>query len=146
MWKWGTLFLIVPVLELFLLLQLGQLLGVWATISIIFLTAMLGAYFTRQQGLGVLRSIQQSMVEGRMPTTEIVDGLCILIAGAFLLTPGFLTDILGFSLLIPPLRRRVQSYLRRRFERSMQDRMIEIEYGGPIEDAEYDHVDREYLQ
>ena len=129
MLKWGFLFIAVPLIELFILLQLGKFVGIVPTFGIIFLTAVIGAYLTRLQGLGILRSIQNSLQQGLMPTKEIMDGLCILVAGAFLLTPGFFTDLLGFLLLVPPFRRHIQGYLQYRFEKSMTRQMIEIEYG-----------------
>lgn len=99
------LFVTVPVVELFLILQLNEWTQSWATtIAITLFTGFLGAWLAKQQGLSTVLKIQQALGEGRMPATELVDGGMILFAGALLLTPGILTDAFGFSLLIPPCR------------------------------------------
>lgn len=98
------LFIGIPVLELLIFLFLGSKIGITATLAIIVITAILGAYLTKSQGLKALQKYQLALSEGRLPHEEVIDGVLILIAGAVLLTPGFLTDAIGFSLLIPPLR------------------------------------------
>ncbi|MGG0719759.1 FxsA family protein [Robertmurraya massiliosenegalensis] len=96
--------LIIPAGEIFVLLLSGKIIGVWATISIIILTGILGAYLTKQQGLETLRRAQLDMQYGRVPGEAIVDGICILVGGILLLTPGFITDTMGFLLLFPQTR------------------------------------------
>ncbi|MBK1832991.1 FxsA family protein [Roseibacillus ishigakijimensis] len=98
------LFILVPVIELALFIQLGQVIGLPETLAIIIVTAILGAALTKSQGGKAIASFQQALAQGRMPHREILDGLLILIAGAVLLTPGFLTDTVGFLLLLPPVR------------------------------------------
>ena len=95
------LFILVPALELFLLLQVGARIGLIPTLAAIVATGVLGATLARRQGLLVLRRMQESANQGRMPTNEIIEGVMILAAAALLLTPGFLTDLVGFLALIP---------------------------------------------
>ncbi|RLE29764.1 MAG: membrane protein FxsA [Acidobacteria bacterium] len=99
------LFTVVPALELFLLIQLGRYVGFWPTAALVLGTGVVGAWLTRREGLKVLRAVNTEMAEGRMPTDYLLDGLLILLAGAVLLTPGLLTDAVGFVLLAPPARR-----------------------------------------
>ncbi|MEN8715840.1 MAG: FxsA family protein [Verrucomicrobiales bacterium] len=98
------LFIGVPVLELCIFMALGNRIGIPTTLAIIVITAVLGAYLTKSQGLKALHKYQAAISSGKLPHEEVMDGLMILIAGAVLLTPGFLTDAIGFSLLIPNVR------------------------------------------
>ena len=95
------LFTVVPLVELFLLVKLGTVIGIGATVLIVICTGVLGAWLARWQGLGVLRRLTDDLNEGRLPADALIDGLLILIAGAVLLTPGLITDALGFLLLVP---------------------------------------------
>ncbi|MBA6392301.1 FxsA family protein [Colwellia sp. BRX10-3] len=99
-----VLFIIIPIIEIFVLIQVGAVLGVWPTIAMVIFTAWLGAKYVRQQGLATLNSVQTKMAQGQIPSDEIVTGLMLLIAGVLLVTPGFVTDFLGLSLLIPAVR------------------------------------------
>lgn len=99
-----VLFIIIPIIEISVLMQVGAVLGLWPTIAIVIFTAWLGAKYVRQQGLSTLNSVQTKMAQGQMPSDEIVTGLMLLVAGVFLVTPGFVTDIFGLSLLIPAVR------------------------------------------
>ena len=105
------LFITVPFIELVLLLKIGAKIGFTPTLGIIVVTAILGASLTRSQGRHTLRRFHQAQQEGRLPHAEVMDGLMIIIAGAVLLTPGFLTDIAGFLLLVPPVRAAVRGRL-----------------------------------
>lgn len=98
------LFILVPVAELYLFLTLGAKIGVGPTLGIIVLTAIVGAWLTRSQGARAVARFQRALAEGRLPHREAIDGILILLAGAVLLTPGFLTDAVGFLLLVPPAR------------------------------------------
>lgn len=99
------LFVSIPLIELYLLLQLNELTGnAFLTIGLILFTGVVGAWLAKQQGLSTISRIQKATSEGRLPTTELLDGGMILFAAALLLTPGVLTDAFGFSLLIPPCR------------------------------------------
>lgn len=99
------LFIVIPIIEIALLMQIGQWIGVWPTITIVIITAWLGAKNVKQQGISTLNSVQTKMAQGQAPSEEIVSGLMLLIAGVLLLTPGFATDIFGLSLLIPSFRK-----------------------------------------
>jgi len=125
------LFTIVPLLELFLLVKLGTVVGVGPTVALVIFTGVLGAWLARQQGLGVLRRLSEDLAVGRLPAVALIDGLLILIAGAVLLTPGLLTDALGFFLLVPQsravVRKAVVARFGRRFQRSDPE-VIDVEW------------------
>lgn len=104
-------FTIIPVVEIYLLIKIGAGFGVFTSIGLVILTGFLGAYLARIQGLKTLFKIQESIREGRMPSGELIDALLIAIAGAVLLTPGFLTDTFGFALLFPIIRNSIKSWL-----------------------------------
>ncbi|MFT5297362.1 MAG: UPF0716 protein FxsA [Colwellia sp.] len=98
------LFIVVPIIEIMVLMNVGSWLGVWPTIAIVIITAWLGAKNVKQQGIATLNSVQSKMAQGEMPSDEIVAGLLLLVAGVLLMTPGFVTDFFGLSLLIPSVR------------------------------------------
>lgn len=108
------LFIVIPLIELGIFMTVGSEIGLVYTLLLCFLTALIGGYFVRQQGLDTLFKGRQSLNEGYLPVEEIFDGFCIVIAGALLMTPGFLTDMFGFSLLIPPVRVRIRKVLENR--------------------------------
>ena len=99
------IFLAVPLVEIFLLIKVGHLVGASWTIALVVLTALVGAWLVRLQGLSALNRVRQSAARGELPALELLEGLFLLAAGALLLTPGFFTDILGFACLTPPIRR-----------------------------------------
>ncbi len=99
------LFISLPIAEIALLLKVGSGLGFLNALGFVIFTAVLGAYLVRQQGLSTLSRVQAETNAGRMPATEMAEGVALLIAGAVLLTPGFITDAFGFALLIPGVRR-----------------------------------------
>ncbi|MFQ5439144.1 MAG: FxsA family protein [Paracoccaceae bacterium] len=103
MWLF-LVFVIVPVVEIALFISLGGLIGLWPTVALILLTAILGTSIMRAQGLAVLGRLQSAFSKGGNPTGPIAEGAMILIAGLLLLTPGFLTDSVGFALLVPIVR------------------------------------------
>jgi len=107
------LFLLVPAVELLILMRLAGSFGFWPTACLVLSTGLLGAGLTRREGLRVLARVRLELREGRMPTGEILEGLMVLVAGAFLLTPGLLTDLCGFTLLVPGIRETFAAYLGR---------------------------------
>jgi UPF0716 protein FxsA len=111
------LFTAVPIVELALLIRIGRVISVGPTIGLVVLTGMVGATLARHQGIRTLARIQTELAGGRMPTGPMVDGLLILVAGLLLITPGILTDGVGFALLIPPARRRIRRRLADSFAR-----------------------------
>jgi UPF0716 protein FxsA len=114
------LFTVVPLVELALLLEVGRRIGTPATLALIVVTGAVGAILAKWQGLGVLRRIQVELGAGRMPGAAIVDGVIILIAGALLITPGVLTDIVGFLCLIPATRTGMRAVLWRILARAVR--------------------------
>ena len=100
-----ALFIIVPIIEITVLMQVGELIGPWPTVAIVIISAWLGAKYVRQQGIATLQSVQTKMAQGEMPSSEIVTGLMLLVAGVLLVTPGFVTDVFGLSLLVPKVRK-----------------------------------------
>lgn len=102
--KLFILFTIIPIAELYLLIKVGGMIGALNTVLIIFLTAVIGAYLAKTQGFIVIRKIKQALNEGHLPARELLDGLFVLLGGFTLLTPGFLTDFIGLSMLFPLTR------------------------------------------
>ena len=96
--------IVVPIAEIGIFMEVGGLIGFWPTMSIIILTALAGTALLRRQGLAVLRKAQASLKENRFPIDVVFDGLCLLVAGVLLLTPGFFTDAVGLLLFVPPVR------------------------------------------
>lgn len=120
-------FTIIPIIEIYLLIEIGSMFGALTAVTLVILTGFLGAFLARMQGLQTLYRIQESLREGRMPSGELLDALLIVIAGLVLLTPGFLTDSAGFLLLIPATRNSIKYWLRRQIElRYMSNRPEEI--------------------
>lgn len=107
-------FLAIPILEIYLLFQVGGVIGAGWTIFIVIATAVLGASLLRQQGLATWTRLNQSMAQGQLPPTIMVEGLLLLLSGAFLLTPGFFTDTVGFLFLTPVVRKMLAAYLLRK--------------------------------
>jgi len=110
-----VLFVLVPLAELYVIVQVGQVIGVVETIVLLLLVSILGAWLAKREGLGVFRRARQQLDAGRVPAAEIIDGILVLLAGALMLVPGFLTDIVAIFLLIPPVRAGARALLRRRY-------------------------------
>jgi len=104
-------FLIIPFVEIYLLLQIGGIVGVFPTIALVVLTAIIGAGLLRQQGLATWQRFQDNLAKGTLPAYEMVEGPILLVGGALLLTPGFFTDVIGFACLIPPMRKKIAQYI-----------------------------------
>ncbi len=107
-------FILVPLIEIGLFIQVGGAIGLWPTLLVVVLTAMLGTWLVRAQGAVAMGQLRGSFSQQTDPTEPLAHGAMILIAGVLLLTPGFFTDALGFALLTPPFRRAAFAYLRRR--------------------------------
>ncbi len=114
------IFIVVPLIEILLLIEIGSRIGAFNTILVIVLTAIVGASMMRQQGFTIMRNIQRDLSQGRMPTGELINGALVLVGGIVLLTPGFFTDAVGFILLIPAtrgfIRKKIQLLIRRKIE------------------------------
>lgn len=109
------IFIAVPLLEIFLLLQVGEIIGVWPTVFMVVFTAFLGAFLVRSQGIATLSRVQEQLNQAQLPAVEMMEGVFILVAGALLLTPGFFTDSIGFFCLVPPWRRQCIQWLMKHF-------------------------------
>lgn len=105
--KYLILLLVIPVIEMFILIQAGKIFGFWTTLGILITLGVLGIYLIKSQGLAVFGEIKNELARGQVPTRYLLDALLIIISGALLLTPGLLTDLFGLLLLVPPLRLRV---------------------------------------
>ena len=103
-------FLVVPLVEIYFLIQIGSVVGAGCTIFLVVFTAMLGAFLVRAQGFSTLARVQMQLSRSEMPAMEIIEGVFLFVAGALLLTPGFFTDAIGFMCLTPPLRRGIIGY------------------------------------
>lgn len=103
--------LIIPFAEIYLLIQVGGVIGAFPTILLVVFTAAMGAWLLRQQGFATLQRFQESLARGEIPAYEMIEGPIILVGGALLLTPGFITDIIGFACLVPQLRRKIAQYV-----------------------------------
>ena len=109
------LFIGLPLVEIVILVKLGEVLGFWMTIGVVVATGVIGATLAKMQGLMVYSRIQAELRGGRIPTNEMIDGLLILVGGIVLLTPGLLTDLFGFALLVPWIRNQFKGWLHQKF-------------------------------
>lgn len=125
-----VLFTVVPLVELYLLLWLGDLMGFWPTVGLVLLTGVIGATLAKLEGLRVLGQWQSALAEGRVPEAGVLDGILVLVGGVLLVTPGVLTDVFGFCLLLPPTRKVLARYLRRRVERGIEQGTVRVHVGG----------------
>jgi len=113
------IFIVVPIAELYVIVQVGQAIGILPTIALLLLDSVAGAALMRHQGRSAWRRFQAAMGQGRAPTREVLDGVLVIFGGAFLITPGFITDIIGFLLLLPPTRALFRGLLVRSFASRM---------------------------
>lgn len=125
-------FILIPILEVWLLLKVSSFIGVLPTIGLVILTAVLGSFLLRQQGLATVLRAREKMAGGALPASEMVEGICLAVGGALLLTPGFFTDAIGFICLIPGLR---QPLLRWMLKRMAASGRVEVRtyYNGTVQ-------------
>jgi UPF0716 protein FxsA len=138
-------FVLVPIVELALLIELGKHIGTVTTLGLIVITGVVGASLARRQGLGVWRQVQSEMASGHLPAGSIVDGLIILLAGTLLITPGVLTDAFGFLCLVPGSRAIIKKLIWRKLERTFREGKVHVSVhsdarsrqssSGPIHDV-----------
>ena len=138
-------FIGVPLIEIALFIQVGGLIGLWPTIAIVIATALVGTALIRRQGFNTLQRAQAEMEAQRLPVRELFDGICLIFAGAMLLTPGFLTDSVGFILLVPPLRALLGRYVWRALQ-SAKGVRFEMPGGRPYRDDEGPIVDTDAVE
>lgn len=120
------LLIIIPAIEITMLIYSGKIIGIWSTFLLIIFTGVLGAYLAKKQGLMVLRQAQEQMNYGQIPGNAILDGICVFAGGILLLTPGFITDILGFFLLLPVTRKFVKLLMISRLKKWIEKGNITI--------------------
>lgn len=111
-----ALFILVPLIEITVLIQVADQIGGWNTIGLMILVSAVGAWLARHEGFVTLRRIQEASQRGEIPGNDLIDGGLILVAGLLMLTPGFVTDLLALSVLFPPTRLLYRSILRKRFK------------------------------
>jgi UPF0716 protein FxsA len=137
LWVLALLFLLVPVAELYVIYQVGDAIGVLWTFLLLAADSLLGSLLLKSQGRAVWRRFNDNLAEGRMPHREVIDGVLVIFGGAFLITPGFLTDIVGLTLLVPPTRAVVRRFLVRRLGRRVM-------VGGGRRDYDVEGTARDY--
>ncbi len=126
----AALFIIVPAVEIALLAEVGVRIGLFPTLGIVVATGFIGAALARSQGFAVLRRIQEATARGEVPTDALIDGAMVLVAGTLLITPGVLTDAVGFALLVPPARAVLKRWFARRIAHSVQSGRTVVFFGG----------------
>lgn len=120
------LIIIIPAADIGLLLFFGKLIGLFPTIFLILFTGVVGAYLAKREGLQTIRKAQEQLRAGQIPGGAVLDGICILVGATLLITPGFITDILGFLMLFPPTRKIFKFYMKKSFKRRIQSGRIKI--------------------
>lgn len=136
-------FIGVPLLEIVIFIKVGGFIGLWPTLGVVILTAMLGVWQLRLQGLATLARVQRQIDQGIMPTEALFDGVCLLVAGVLLLTPGFATDTCGFLLFIPQFRHGLRRLLVRHFQPRFESRVFTNDGTGGHQD-EATVIDADY--
>lgn len=145
------LFILVPLAELYVIIQVGEAIGVWWTIALLLADSILGSALMRSQGRAAWRRFTAAVAEGRPPAREVVDGGLVIFGGALLLTPGFITDVFGLTFLLPPTRALVRRLLVRRFTRRVFGSMrgprgsrrgAPADVDGTAVDVDRDRLDR----
>ena len=142
------IFLIVPFIEISLFIKVGSEIGIWNTILLCIVNAVIGAILVRIQGVNTLLALQAQMRKGEMPLQQIFDGLCITVAGALLVVPGFFTDVIGFSLLVPWVRKMLRGFMISSMGLSeVSNRMAagRTKDGEDVIDGEFTRVDQDRL-
>ena len=125
-----VLFLLTPIIELALLIQLGEYIGFWPTVGIIVLTGVTGTFLAKREGLAVWRKFNERLRRGELPGIELIDGVTILVAGALLITPGVLTDVAGLLGLFPPTRLLVRRIVERKLKKAVERGTLHVTLGG----------------
>jgi UPF0716 protein FxsA len=127
----ALLFIVVPILELVILIRLGQFMGLWPTVALVLAAGFAGAALARMEGARVVLQFQRELAAGRVPTQAMFDGISVMVGGAFLLAPGVLTDVAGLLLLFPPTRRWIQRRILKGIERGLADGSIRVASMSP---------------
>ncbi len=133
----------MPLIEIAVLIQVGGWLGLWPTLGLIVLTAIAGTWMLRRQGFAVLTRAQSQLEAGTVPLAEVFEGFCLVIAGALLLTPGFVTDAIGGALLLPPVRTWLYGALGERFRNAAMPKRGAAPGRGPVVEGDFERVNPE---
>lgn len=136
------LFIAVPIAEISVLIRVGSSIGVLNTIVFVIFTAVLGAYLVRQQGFATLSKLQEETNAGRVPAMQIAEGVALLFAGAVLMTPGFITDAVGFAILIPPVRQAFIAWAAKNLFKGG----VTSAYSGPLNPNKTQSVDSNIIE
>lgn len=123
-------FLALPIIEIYVILQIGGLIGTWPTVGLLIADSVLGAWVVRREGLRAWRAVRETLLVGRMPERELADAALILVGGALLLTPGFVTDAFGFLVVLPAIRPVVRSILTAYAKRRLAARVTTYIHGS----------------
>lgn len=121
-----VLFVGLPIIELVLLFELHGIVGFLPTVMLVLLTGVAGAALVRRQGLAILLKIQREMSIGNVPAPQMIDGVMILVAGALLVTPGLITDVSGFLLLVPFVREQIRFWLKKKLEEKVRGGYVQV--------------------
>lgn len=125
-YKLLLLFTLGPLIEIYVLIEIGKLIGTAETIALVVLTGIAGAALAKSQGFIILQRIRFELTQGELPGDELINGLCVLIGGAFLITPGIISDVMGFILILPATREVIKAFLKRKTERMLRDGTFRI--------------------
>jgi UPF0716 protein FxsA len=146
LWALALVFLLVPIAELYVIYQVGDAIGVLWTFLLLAADSLLGSLLLKSQGRAVWRRFNDNLAQGRMPHREVVDGVLVIFGGAFLITPGFLTDIVGLALLVPPTRAVIRRLVVRRLGRRVMVAGGRPDYDVEGTAREYDDLPRRGLE
>lgn len=125
------LFTLVPIVELYVLIQIGNEIGAFNTVMLVFITGVVGAVLTKSEGRQIIGNIKGEMARGKMPGDELINGLCVLVGGAMLLTPGIFTDVFGFVLVIPFTRIFLIQFIKRKIKSMIMEGTVNVYYNSP---------------
>ncbi|ADQ14518.1 FxsA family protein [Halanaerobium hydrogeniformans] len=139
------LFILIPLIELFLLLEISSYIGVFTTIMIIVLTGVIGTVIAKTQGYMVVNNIRRKLNTGQMPTDDLIGALLILMGGVTLLTPGFLTDITGFLLILPGSRNVIAALVKKRFLKYVKENKVEVHRSGDSYYSSSDNSEDDFI-
>ena len=131
------LFILIPIIELTVLINVGQAIGTWYTVGLVLLSAFIGVNMLRYQGLSTLARAQQRISSGEMPAQEMVEGLVLAVGGALLITPGFVTDIIGFCCLIPVTRQAFVKGLMKHFKVVSMSKQQSFEQTAAFDESKF---------
>ena len=131
LFKLILLFTLVPLIELALLIKLAQWTSLTTTLLLVIATGIVGGILAKYEGIAVWRRLWLNLQQGIMPTDELIEGLLIFIAGALLITPGILTDLTGFLILIPLTRTMIRNWIKQKIQRAINQKRINIYFSGP---------------